>query len=46
MKGSRNHLGSFVSNLERKGIIYVPPYLTQEQYDESINSPMETGNAG
>ena len=43
MKGSRNHLRSFVSNLETQGIIYIPLHLSQEEYDEIINSPMENG---
>lgn len=46
MKGSRNHLRSFVSNLDNQGIIYSPQYLTQEAYDAIINSPMETGHGG
>jgi len=43
MKGSRNHLRSFVSNLEKQGVTYLPLHLTQEEYDEIINSPMENG---
>lgn len=43
MKGSRNHLRSFVSNLETQGIIYLPLHLTQEEYDAIINTPMENG---
>ena len=42
MKGSRNHLRSFVSNLLNQGLAYVPRHLTQEEYDAIINSPMET----
>ena len=45
-KGSRNHLRSFVSNLEKQGIIYIPLHLSQEEFDEIINSPMETGSGG
>jgi hypothetical protein len=42
LKGSRNHLRSFVSNLEKQGIVYDPQYLSQQVYDEIVNSPMET----
>lgn len=44
MKGSRNHLRAFVSNIEKQGIVYQPLHLTQDEYDTIINSPMETGN--
>ena len=44
MKGSRNHLRSFVSNLENQHMSYAPQHLTQEEFDEIINSPMESGN--
>ena len=43
MKGSRNHLRSFVQNLSKLGIDYTPQYLTQEAYDEIINADMEQG---
>ncbi|MBL6445388.1 DUF2202 domain-containing protein [Fulvivirga sp. 29W222] len=43
MKGSRNHLRSFVKNLSKLGIIYTPQYLTKEGYDEIINTDMERG---
>jgi len=46
MKGSRNHLRSFVSNIEKQGITYTPLHLTQEEFDDIINSPMETGSGG
>lgn len=47
MKGSRNHLRSFTSTLENKfRIEYQPRYLSQEEYQDIINSPMETGNQG
>lgn len=44
MKGSRNHLRSFVRNLAQEGIVYQPRYLDQSTYDTIINSPMENGN--
>lgn len=43
LKGSRNHLRSFVSVIERRGTAYEPQYLTQEAFDEIIGTPMETG---
>ena len=42
LKGSRNHLRSFVSNLQKQGIIYQPQYLSQLMYDDIVNSAMET----
>jgi hypothetical protein len=38
MKGSRNHLRSFVKNLGNRNIIYQPQYLSQEEFDAIINS--------
>ena len=43
LKGSRNHLRAFVKNLANKGITYAPRYMSQEAYDEIINSEMENG---
>jgi len=42
MMGSRNHLRSFVSNLENEGVEYEPSYLSQEEYDDIIGSDMES----
>jgi hypothetical protein len=42
-KGSRNHLRSFVALLEANGIIYVPQFLSQGEYDTIIASARETG---
>jgi len=42
LKGSRNHLRSFVNNLASQGVDYAPKYLSQEEYDAIINSAMET----
>ena len=42
MKGSRNHLRSFVSALKNQtGETYHPQYLSQEAYDSIINTPIE-----
>jgi len=46
MKGSRNHLRSFVSQIESRGDVYKPRYLTQEEFDAIISSPRETGSVG
>ncbi|MHB2148800.1 DUF2202 domain-containing protein [Calditrichota bacterium LG25] len=43
MRGSRNHLRSFVSYLSAMGVIYEPQILSQEDYDAIINSPIERG---
>jgi hypothetical protein len=37
MKGSVNHLRSFVKNLANQGVSYQPQYLTQEEFDAIIN---------
>jgi hypothetical protein len=43
-KGSRNHLRSFVSNLERQtGQTYEPLYLSQSTYDAIIQAEVERG---
>ena len=44
MRGSRNHLRAFVSNLASRGVTYVPQYLSQAEFDAIINSPMEPGS--
>ncbi len=43
-QGSRNHMRAFVSQLENNGMEYTPTYLTQEQFDEIISTPMEMGS--
>jgi hypothetical protein len=45
LKGSRNHLRSFVSNLQKRGIEYSPRYLSENAYRDIIDAPMERGNA-
>ena len=42
LKGSRNHLRSFVNNLEKQSFTYTPQYISQALYDEIINSELET----
>lgn len=43
MRGSRNHLRAFNSNLVLLGVTYEPQYLDQLTFDEIVNSPMEQG---
>jgi hypothetical protein len=46
-KGSRNHLRSFVGNLERRtGETYEPQYLDQAAYDAIVNARPEHGRRG
>jgi hypothetical protein len=42
-KGSRNHLRSFVKQIESQGGTYVPIYISQEMYESIVNSEMERG---
>lgn len=41
LKGSRNHLRSFVKNLLAQGGTYTPQYLTQAEFDAIVNTEME-----
>jgi len=43
LEGSRNHLRVFNRQLESIGITYAPVYISQEEYDQIISTPMETG---
>ncbi len=43
-KGSRNHLRAFYGHLSNQGHTYTPQYISQEYYDEIVNSSWETGN--
>ncbi|MEW6559975.1 MAG: DUF2202 domain-containing protein [Pseudomonadota bacterium] len=44
MKGSRNHMRAFISQLTKQGVTYTPQYITQAEFDAIVNSPMETGS--
>jgi len=46
LRGSRNHLRQFASQIENLGLIYEAQLMTQEEVDEIINSPMERGGKG
>ena len=46
MRGSRNHLRSFYSQLTSRGGIYKAKYITQQEFDEIVASARETGASG
>ena len=41
LKGSRNHLRSFVNTLLNQGVTYVPQYMDPAAYAAIVNSPIE-----
>lgn len=41
LKGWRNHLRSFVSNLANQGLTYVPQYMAEADYLAIVTTPME-----
>jgi len=43
LRGSRNHLRAFMKVLTLQGGTYVPKYITQEEFDAIVNSPVEPG---
>jgi hypothetical protein len=44
MKGSRNHLRAFISNLKRQaGETYQPQYLSQAAFESIVDAPTERG---
>jgi len=46
LKGSRNHLRAFVSNMQNQtGTTYQPQYLSQEAYQAIIGSDIESGGS-
>jgi hypothetical protein len=44
LKGSRNHLRAFNRQLLSLGLTYTPVYISQEEYDQIVSSPNETGS--
>lgn len=44
MRASRNHLRAFVRLIVEAGATYEPQHLTQEEFNEIVNSPMEPGS--
>jgi len=43
-KGSRNHLRSFYRNIKNQGAIYEAQFISDELFQEIINSDLEQGN--
>ncbi len=43
MKGSRNHLRSFIKQLKQSKADYSPQYISRDEFDAIVNSSMETG---
>jgi hypothetical protein len=43
MTGSRNHLRAYVGQIEDLGVVYEAQFLTQEEVDEIVDSPVERG---
>ncbi|MCK5279901.1 MAG: DUF2202 domain-containing protein, partial [Cyclobacteriaceae bacterium] len=41
MCGSRNHLRSFISQLETYGVTYTPQFISQEEFDSIIAGDSE-----
>lgn len=46
MSGSRNHLRAYVSRIEALGVVYAAQYLSQEEVDAIVDSPVERGGGG
>lgn len=42
-KGSRNHLRTYYKQLLNNGVTYAAQYITQDELEAIVNSPMETG---
>lgn len=45
MQGSRNHLRAFVDAIERRGVEYEAQHLDEDEVEEIVESPVETGSA-
>jgi hypothetical protein len=41
--GSRNHMRGFIGALDKRNETYEPGYITQEEFDLILSTPMETG---
>ena len=41
LKGSRNHLRSFVNTLQAQGVTYVPQYMALADYTAIVSTPIE-----
>jgi len=42
-KGSRNHLRSFMRQLDRNGGVYIPQFISVEEFDLILSADMEAG---
>lgn len=43
VRGSKNHMREFYAQMKSRGGTYTPQYITQEHFDEIVNSPKEHG---
>lgn len=43
-KGSRNHLRSFYTLLKKRGITYVPQFISAEYFNQIVTAPHEIGS--
>lgn len=43
MRASKNHMREFYSQLQARGGTYTPQYITQQEYNDIVNSPKEHG---
>jgi len=46
MRGSRNHLRAFVSQIEARGGTFEPKYISKEVYEDIVSSDREQGVRG
>ena len=44
MRGSRNHLRSFTSQLSNRGVTYEPEYISATEYQSIVTTDRETGS--
>lgn len=44
LKGSRNHLRAFNKQYTALGLVYVPQYITQDEFNAIVQSAMEQGS--
>lgn len=43
LRASRNHMREFCTQLQNRGGTYTPQFLTQQEYNDIVNSPKEQG---
>jgi len=43
LRASRNHMREFYTQLQNRGGTYTPQFLTQQEYNDIVNSPKEQG---